>query len=257
MLSQVCTMFCDTFHRNVSFFQWMNTVSLPSSKWPMNRRNPSLILDSDYSTPEPILSRRRPLLSSSFMDRQRRSAHDNSTTERTEVTSEPSPFPENATAIDEPAMNSTDLVSTLIEQTMADNNETLSTVLPPGNETSVEPVSDEHNTAILLFNYTTVAQSTLDDSSSWMHSTIVDESINETSSNITFVPESSTVREEPICDRACQCTEECPHGFDIVEDQCQCDPPCKVNASLLNDCSHRVVQFLNRIITVLAMIYVP
>ena len=212
MLSHVRMLFCDTFPLNVPFFQWMDTASLPSliyssSKWPMNRRNPSLIFDGDYSTPEPILSRRRPLLSSS-MDRQRRSADEDSTTDVSEVTSE------NTTGIDEQVMNSTDLGTTLIEPTTTDN-ETLLTTLPPGNETSAQPVSGEQDTAILLFNYTTVAQSTMDDTQLWINSTIA--------------LESSTDKVEPICDRACQCTEECPYGFDIVEDKCQCDPPCKVD----------------------------
>lgn len=33
---------------------------------------------------------------------------------------------------------------------------------------------------------------------------------------------------EPICDLTCQCTKECPYGFQFINDTCECDPLCKV-----------------------------
>ncbi len=33
----------------------------------------------------------------------------------------------------------------------------------------------------------------------------------------------------PICDSSCQCLNECPYGFEILNDTCLCDPPCKVS----------------------------
>jgi hypothetical protein len=35
----------------------------------------------------------------------------------------------------------------------------------------------------------------------------------------------------PICDHSCQCLKECPYGFEIVNDTCSCNPPCKVSNS--------------------------
>jgi hypothetical protein len=34
---------------------------------------------------------------------------------------------------------------------------------------------------------------------------------------------------EPICDLSCQCSKKCLYGFEILNDTCQCDPPCKVS----------------------------
>ncbi len=34
---------------------------------------------------------------------------------------------------------------------------------------------------------------------------------------------------KPICDRSCQCLKECPYGFEIIDNKCKCDPPCKVS----------------------------
>ncbi len=33
----------------------------------------------------------------------------------------------------------------------------------------------------------------------------------------------------PICDHSCQCLKECPYGFEIFNDTCLCNPPCKVS----------------------------
>jgi len=33
----------------------------------------------------------------------------------------------------------------------------------------------------------------------------------------------------PICDHSCQCLKECPYGFEILNDTCSCNPPCKVS----------------------------
>jgi hypothetical protein len=50
-----------------------------------------------------------------------------------------------------------------------------------------------------------------------------DEYSNET---ISFV---STTTAKPVCDRSCQCLKECPYGFEIVKNACQCNPPCNVS----------------------------
>lgn len=38
----------------------------------------------------------------------------------------------------------------------------------------------------------------------------------------------------PICDQSCQCLKECPYGFEILNDTCICNPPCKVKKNLIN-----------------------
>lgn len=48
--------------------------------------------------------------------------------------------------------------------------------------------------------------------------------INET--EIPIVPSRSTII--PTCDHSCECAKECPYGFEITNDTCLCDPPCKV-----------------------------
>ncbi|CAF0904201.1 unnamed protein product [Adineta ricciae] len=40
---------------------------------------------------------------------------------------------------------------------------------------------------------------------------------------------------KPICDLTCQCTKECPYGFQFINDTCKCDPPCKNYQCFGND----------------------
>ncbi|CAF4399134.1 unnamed protein product [Rotaria socialis] len=48
-----------------------------------------------------------------------------------------------------------------------------------------------------------------------------DEYSNET---INSLPQTTAT---PICDFSCQCSKQCPYGFEVMDDKCQCDPPCK------------------------------
>jgi len=48
---------------------------------------------------------------------------------------------------------------------------------------------------------------------------------NSTESSFVW-SKSSTI---PICDSSCLCSKECPYGFEILNDTCLCDPPCKVS----------------------------
>ena len=49
-------------------------------------------------------------------------------------------------------------------------------------------------------------------------------------SNETEIPiRSSKSTDIPICDHSCQCAKECPYGFEVTNDTCLCNPPCKVN----------------------------
>jgi hypothetical protein len=57
-----------------------------------------------------------------------------------------------------------------------------------------------------------------------------DININETNlnSNETSILSSKSIS-IPICDHSCQCLKECPYGFEILNDTCLCNPPCKVS----------------------------
>ena len=85
--------------------------------------------------------------------------------------------------------------------------------------------------------------------------------INETEiiANATDIPiESSTSTAVPICDRSCECAKECPYGFEIDNDTCLCDPPCKVSIAGRKHFFPFTlfVSFFFRIINVLIMISV-
>ena len=53
--------------------------------------------------------------------------------------------------------------------------------------------------------------------------TAEDESFNDTTD--VSIPARPVV---PVCDLSCQCAKQCPYGFEIIDKECQCDPPCKV-----------------------------
>lgn len=59
-------------------------------------------------------------------------------------------------------------------------------------------------------------------------STIIneDEYSNETSNSL---PQPTP---KPICDFSCECSKKCPYGYEVINDQCECDPPCKVSKTL-------------------------
>jgi len=113
-------------------------------------------------------------------------------------------------------------------------------VITDDNQTLIDSETQsisEYNTTVIdeIINTTTVLNVTQSDTTSIQEgiavtlsetSTLVnddDEYSNETES---FSPKTTA---KPICDRSCQCLKECPYGFEIVKDVCQCDPPCKVS----------------------------
>jgi len=117
-------------------------------------------------------------------------------------------------------------------------------------EFSTMNVSEEDATVIHL-DYTTILSSTTTDDNqtsfnsetniiSEYNTTITAEEIDNTtiiSTNITSEDEYSNdtisfvteTIEKPLCDLSCQCSKECPYGFEILNDTCECDPPCKVS----------------------------
>ncbi len=59
-------------------------------------------------------------------------------------------------------------------------------------------------------------------------STVVFEEDEYSNETVTFLP---TTTGKPICDQSCQCFKKCPYGFEINNDTCQCNPPCKVSSN--------------------------
>jgi hypothetical protein len=55
---------------------------------------------------------------------------------------------------------------------------------------------------------------------------ILIETIQNSTESSFVSSKSSTI---PICDSSCLCSKECPYGFEILNDTCLCDPPCKVS----------------------------
>lgn len=95
-----------------------------------------------------------------------------------------------------------------------------------GNETFVDSTVFEDFNSTLSEDESfasTNATSIDDEIDVTQNSTIVDEEYsNETISIPDKIPSA------PICDRSCRCGRKCPYGFEIIDDQCKCDPPCKV-----------------------------
>ena len=89
---------------------------------------------------------------------------------------------------------------------------------------------------ISTMNGTTDENQTSIDSETKYTPTITDEEINNTTmvmgedeySNETISLVTKTI-EKPVCDLSCQCSTKCPYGFEILNDICECDPPCKVS----------------------------
>lgn len=156
------------------------------------------------------------------------------------------------------------------------------TTIPPitidANQTSTDSKPEillEYNTTIAneVVNVTTV----LDEIQNTMTTEVADQGIdtittlsdvtqNETSTVIFDDNEYSnetlsllpTTTAKPICDQSCQCSRKCPYGFEILNNTCQCDPPCTVSFSGKKDREFffRIFIYFKRIINVSVMIHV-
>ena len=67
---------------------------------------------------------------------------------------------------------------------------------------------------------------TLDVAQNNTSSLIIDEDDEYSKETATSLPKTTT---KPIRDVSCQCSKECLYGFEIIDNKCQCDPPCKVS----------------------------
>ncbi|CAF0994534.1 unnamed protein product [Adineta steineri] len=113
----------------------------------------------------------------------------------------------------------------------------------------------EQDTSIILLDHTATPRTTAYDNqtSNDSDTTIIDDNINTTTifNSIqneiltTIVDENEYANEtinfqsdialEPVCDLACQCLKQCPYGFELLNDTCECDPPCKNYQCFGND----------------------
>ena len=98
-------------------------------------------------------------------------------------------------------------------------NESSTASILQTDATSINQTLDEDATS----NNLTVKMTDVSDTS--LNETVKD--FNETSS----FPSSWKSVSIPVCDQSCQCSMECPYGFEILNDTCQCNPPCLVSDS--------------------------
>ncbi len=150
---------------------------------------------------------------------------------------------------------------------LSKGNETETTLIPMSINQPIEQTStifqaefstmnvSEEDATVIHLDYTTILSSTTDDNQtsfdsetniiSEYNTTITAEEINNItiiSTNITSEDEYSNETisfvtetiEKPVCDLSCQCSKECPYGFEILNDTCECDPPCKVSCKRRN-----------------------
>ena len=118
---------------------------------------------------------------------------------------------------DENGTNSWHFVSLNDSTTFAANNDSSNLSILQTDVTSVNQTLDEDTASSNL----TVKMADVSDTS--VNEIIKD--ANETSS----LPSSWTSTSIPVCDQSCQCSMECPYGFEILNDTCQCNPPCQVS----------------------------
>lgn len=105
-----------------------------------------------------------------------------------------------------------------------------SATIVTGQETDDTTISSD-----IIENGTTVTghdlseTSTMTDGTQDDTSTIANDEDEYSNDTISSSPKSIV---QPVCDFSCQCARECRYGFEIVNDTCQCDPPCKVSQKL-------------------------
>jgi hypothetical protein len=101
--------------------------------------------------------------------------------------------------------------------TLTASNESSATSILQTDTTSINQTLDEDITSNnLTVKMTDVSETSLND-------TLKDS--NDTSS----IPPSWKSISIPVCDQSCQCSMECPYGFEVLNETCQCNPPCQVS----------------------------
>jgi hypothetical protein len=109
------------------------------------------------------------------------------------------------------------------------NLTTISYSIPSENQTDEEyPISNERvlnatNNSIQSLKDTFVSDHDTDNLTQTNAFNVKTVAVLDTSDNET-VPSSRL-----ICDETCQCSKECPYGFEILNDTCECYPPCQVS----------------------------
>ena len=139
----------------------------------------------------------------------------------------------NQIAMDLETIILSDYNSTISDDDNVDTTITLDTV--PNDTTFMQ--DEITDTAIISNNTqndTTVNNQDIDDTM-----TIVSEDLIQNSTSIMIIDENEypierrssvpTTMVKLSCDLQCQCTQKCPYGYEIINDTCECDSPCKVS----------------------------
>jgi hypothetical protein len=121
--------------------------------------------------------------------------------------------------------------TTIPPTTTNDNQTSIDSEPETISEYNTTVIHEDLNTTISLNvtqSDTTSIQEGIDDTTMVSDITQNDTStiVYDEDETISFLPETTR---KPICDRSCQCLKECPYGFEIINNTCQCDPPCKVS----------------------------
>ena len=185
----------------------------------------------------------------------------------------------NATMVDESVnstigldetRNNTDIADPVFEDSTFTSDAAENNTEAIGNSTiALDVVQNDTETTDQGTNTSTVISDTIPsvtevtDEGTGETTTVLDVTQNDTSASVDEEEEysnettssSPTKPAKPICDQSCQCSKKCPYGFEIINETCQCDPPCKV--SLQNKRANFIfwtMPHLHRIINVLVMI---
>ena len=115
---------------------------------------------------------------------------------------------------------------------------TMSYSIPNENQTDEEyPTSDERvlnatNESIPSLKETFVSDLETDNLTETNDLIVKTVAVVDTNENETAVINPELIASpKPICDQACQCSKECPYGFEMLNDTCECNPPCQVSYS--------------------------
>ncbi|CAF1055071.1 unnamed protein product [Rotaria sp. Silwood1] len=120
---------------------------------------------------------------------------------------------------------------TTISYTTTDNNQTYEWGLLFNDKTETIPSND--SSTIATNNEFTINSNIIDQDMNINNTNIIIDDINQNFNETSFLSLKSI--NMSICDRSCQCIKQCPYGFEILNDTCRCNPPCKNYQCFGND----------------------
>jgi hypothetical protein len=138
----------------------------------------------------------------------------------------PSAIEDEQTSIDPETKIVSDYNTTVIDE---DRNTTTvfdvtqnDTQSPQGEIDNTTIISDAIQTDAAIISDTSTSSDVIQNDTS----TVINDEEEYSNETIRLLP---AIIAEPVCDRSCQCSKECPYGFELINDTCKCDPPCKVS----------------------------